>query len=145
VFVDHSVAGSRVHLSVPEGWARSRSAGVTSYTDKYNTIGIEVRPAAKPPTPTQARKVEVPRLRRDISHFQLQGVSVVHRKHGDAVHIVYLMDSAPNPVTGKVVRDVVEEFEFWRNGQTAVLSLAGPEHADNVDPWQIVSDSLHWQ
>jgi hypothetical protein len=55
------------------------------------------------------------------------------------------MDSAPNPVTGKVVRDAVERFEFWKAGEEAMLSLSGPQGADNVDPWQIVSDSLHWQ
>jgi hypothetical protein len=48
-------------------------------------------------------------------------------------------------VTGKVVRDAVERFEFWKAGEEAILSLSGPQGADNVDPWQIVSDSLHWQ
>ena len=61
------------------------------------------------------------------------------------MHITYLLDSAPNPVTDKVVRDAVERYEFWHAGQEAILTLTGPEHADNVDPWQIVSDSLQWK
>jgi hypothetical protein len=117
---------------------------VTTYTDKYNSINIEVRTSGQAPTVASARH-EVPQLQRTVSNFQLQGITTVQRKHGPAVHMLYLMDSAPNPVTGKVVRDAVERFEFWHAGQLAVLSLVGPQNADNVDPWQLVSDSLHWQ
>jgi hypothetical protein len=145
VFVDHTAPGSTVHFTVPEGWARSTSHGVTTFTDKYNSIGIEVRPLKRPPTPASARRIDVPELRRTVSNFRAGPITVVTRKHGQAVHIAYLMDSAPNPVTGKVVRDAVERFEFWHHGQEAILSLSGPQNADNVDPWQIVSDSLHWQ
>jgi hypothetical protein len=144
VFVDHTAPGTTVHFSVPEGWARSRTGGVTTYTDNYNSISIEVRSARHAPTVRSAGH-ELQQLRRTVSHFQLQGITTVQRKHGQAVHVLYLMDSAPNPVTGKVVRDAVERFEFWHAGQLAVLSLAGPQNADNVDPWQLVSDSLHWQ
>jgi len=144
VFVDHVAPGSRVHFSVPEGWARSTSHGVTTFTDKYNSISIEVRPRAHPPTVASTRRQDVPELRRSVPSFVARGVTTVTRAHGSAVHLVYLLDSAPNPVTDKVVRDVAERFEFWHAGQEAVLTLTGPEHADNVDPWQVVSDSLHW-
>jgi hypothetical protein len=145
VFVDHLAPGSTVHFTVPEGWARKATGGVTTYTDKYNSISIEVRPAQRAPTVASARRVDVPELRRSVSSFQAGAITEVTRQHGKAVHLAYLMDSAPNPVTGKVVRDAVERFEFWKAGQEAILSLSGPQGADNVDPWQIVSDSLHWQ
>jgi hypothetical protein len=145
VFVDHVARGSTVHFTVPEGWARKTTDGVTTYTDKYNSISIEVRPAQHPPTVASARRADVRELRRTVSNFQAGPITEVTREHGKAVELVYLMDSAPNPVTGKVVRDAVERFEFWKAGEEAILSLSGPQGADNVDPWQIVSDSLHWQ
>jgi hypothetical protein len=145
VFVDHVAPGSTVHFTVPEGWARKRTDGVTTYTDKYNSISIEVRRAQQPPTVASAGRVDVPELRRTVSNFQAGPITEVTRQHGRAVHVAYLMDSAANPVTGKVVRDAVERFEFWKDGDEAILSLSGPQGADNVDPWQIVSDSLHWQ
>jgi hypothetical protein len=145
VFVDHVAPGSTVHFTVPEGWARKTIDGVTTYTDKYNSISIEVRRAQQPPTVASAGRVDVPELRRTVSNFQAGPITEVTRQHGKAVHLAYLMDSAPNPVTGKVVRDAVERFEFWKAGEEAILSLSGPQGADNVDPWQIVSDSLHWQ
>jgi hypothetical protein len=144
VFVDHTAPGSTVHFTVPEGWARTTDHGITGFTDKYNSISVEVRPAQQPPTVASARR-EVPELRRNVSNFKPGPITEVTRQHGKAVHLAYLMDSAPSPVTGKVVRDAVERFEFWHAGEEAILTLAGPQGADNVDPWQVVSDSLQWQ
>ncbi|WP_191907992.1 hypothetical protein [Nocardioides cynanchi] len=145
VYVDHVAPGSHVHLTVPEGWAQVTKGGVTTYTDKYNSISIQVLPLAHPPTPSSVRAHEVPQLSRTVTSFHLQGITRVTRQHGSAVHVVYGLDSAPNPVTNKVVRDVAERFDFWHAGQEAVLTLTGPSNADNVDPWQTVSDSLQWK
>jgi hypothetical protein len=145
VFVDHVAPGSRVHFTVPEGWAKSKAGGVATFTDKYNSISIEVRPRSAAPTVASAKKQDVPQLRRSVSAFAAGPVTMVSRQHGHAVHIAYLLDSAPNPVTGKVVRDAAERFEFWHAGQEAILTLTGPQNADNVDPWRTVSDSLQWK
>jgi hypothetical protein len=145
VFVDHVAPGSRVHFTVPEGWARSTSGGVTTFTDKYNSISIEVRKLSHPPTLAGARRHDARQLRRSVTKFALNSIGQVTRQHGTAVHLVYGLDSRPNPVTGKVVRDVAERFEFWHAGQEAILTLTGPGNADNVDPWQTVSDSLQWK
>ncbi|NYD42630.1 hypothetical protein [Nocardioides panaciterrulae] len=134
-----------MHFSVPEGWARSTSGPVTTFTDKYNSISIKVRKRATAPTVASAKREDIPELRRSVPNFAPGEVSMVTRAHGPAVHITYLLDSAPNPVTDKVVRDVAERFEFWHQGQEAILTLTGPQHADNVDPWRIVSDSLQWK
>lgn len=146
VYVDHVAAGSRVHFSVPEGWGQTAQGGVMSFSDHFNGIAIQVVPASSAPTPASARQVDVPRLQASESRFQLTGIDTVTRKGaGTAVRLRYLVDSVPNPVTGKVVRDAVERYEFWRQGQEAVLTLTGPQNADNVDPWRIVSDSVTWK
>lgn len=144
VFVDYQVPGSTVHIKVPEGWSRSSSRGTTTFTDHYNSIAIEVVPRAKPPTVTTAQQVDVPQLRRTAAAFAHGSVSAQQRQHGKAVLLTYFLDSAPSPVTGKVVRDAAERYEFWHRGQEAVLTLTGPKGADNVDPWRLVSDSLRW-
>ncbi len=145
VFVDHTAPGSRVHFTVPEGWAMARSGPVTTFTDKYNSISIEVRRRASAPTVASAHKEDVPELQSSVANFALGDITMVTRQHGSAVHLAYQLDSAPNPVTDKVVRDAAERFEFWHAGEEAILTLTGPENADNVDPWQIVSDSLQWK
>ena len=145
VFVDHTARGTHVHFSVPEGWAQTRSGPVTTYTDKYNSVSIEVRQQSKPSTVASAKAHDVPKLQATVSSFQLKDVAPTTRQHGSGIEITYLLDSPPNQVTGKVVRDAVERFQFWHAGEEAILSLTGPENADNVDPWQIVSDSLQWK
>ena len=145
VFVDHTARGSRVHFTVPEGWAMARSGPMTTYTDKYNSISIEVRRRATAPTVASARKEDAAELRSTVSNVAIGDITSVTRQHGAAVHITYLLDSPANPVTDKVVRDAAERFEFWQGGQEAILTLTGPQNADNVDPWQIVSDSLQWK
>jgi hypothetical protein len=145
VFVTYHSPGSNLEIKVPEGWARRSTSGVTTFTDNYNSVGIQVIPTAKPPTVASAQATEVPALRNTVAKYSHGQVAMVQRQHGSAVLITYFADSEPNPVTGKVVRDVVQRFEFWHNGQEAVLTLTGPQGADNVDPWQLVSDSVQWQ
>ena len=68
----------------------------------------------------------------------------VARTAGAAILITYQADSAPNPVTGKVVVEAVERYEFWRNGLRVAITLVSPVGADNVDPWRKVTDSFAW-
>jgi hypothetical protein len=68
----------------------------------------------------------------------------VSRAGGTAVLIRYSADSQPDPVTGKVYKDAIERYEFYRNGTEAVVTLAGPAGADNVDPWRTVTNSFRW-
>jgi hypothetical protein len=145
VFVGYRAPHSRVRIMVPEGWARKTTGGVTTFTDNYNSIAIQVVAQPRPPTVKSALHTEVPRLRRKVDQFAHGQVVTVQRQHGRAVLVTYFLDSAPNNVTGKVVRDSAQRYEFWHRGQEAVLTLTGPKGADNVDPWRIVSDSLHWQ
>lgn len=145
VFVDYRYPGSRVHVRVPEGWARSTSSGTTTFTDHYNSISLQVVTASSRPTMASVRSQDVPRLRRTATSFAQPKTSQVARTHGRAVLLTYLQDSAPDPVTGKVVRDASERYAFWSHGQEALLTLTGPKGADNVDPWRLVSDSLQWR
>jgi hypothetical protein len=145
VFVNYRVPRSNVHIKVPEGWARSNGGGTVSFTDHYNSIAISVVPMNSAPTVTSARQIEVPHIEHSVSNYAPGNVTTVRRQHGSAVLVTYLLDSAPDKVTGKVVRDAAERYEFWHAGQEAILTLTGPKGADNVDPWRIVSDSLAWQ
>ena len=112
-------------------------------TNKLNTITIHTSPAAAP-TMAAARAAEVPVIQRSVHGFVLAGLSTVNRPAGMAVLIRYSADSQPDPVTGKVYKDAVERYEFYRNGTEAVVTLAGPAGADNVDPWRTVTNSFRW-
>lgn len=145
VFIDYRVPGSTVHIKIPEGWARASAGGATTFTDSLNSISIQIVKQSKPPTVASAMRDDVAQLRKTTSKFSRGTVSAIQRSGGQPVLITYYVDSAQDLVTGKVVRDAVERYLFWHNGQEAILTLTGPKTADNVDPWRIVSDSLRWQ
>ena len=144
VFVAYRPPGGGFTVKVPEGWARVQRGGTVAFTDKLNTIRMETRPAPAAPTVALTRQVELPAIRSASRHYEPGEVTRVRRAAGDVVLVTYKADAAADPVTGKVVHDAVERYEFWHGGTEAILTLAGPVGADNIDPWRIVTDSFRW-
>lgn len=144
-FVAYSPPSGGFSVKIPEGWARVEAGEAVTFTDKLNSIRMETVVAAAAPTIQSAQQNEVPKIQAAVANFKAGEVTSVTRKAGAAVLITYGADSAPDPVTGKVVYDAVERYEFWKAGTEVVLTLSGPQGADNVDPWRIVTDSFGWQ
>lgn len=145
VFVPYTPAGERYQVWVPEGWSRTTDGAATVFTDKFNSVRMESLPRPAALDVSAATADEVPALAASVPGYQAGAVTSVPRKGGEAVLITYTAASAADPVTGKSVTTAVERYEFWRNGQEIVVTLTGPQGADNVDPWRIVSDSFRWQ
>lgn len=144
-FVSFTPPSGGFSVKVPEGWARTEAGRAVIFTDKLNSVRIEALDAAAAPTVDSATRDELPAIRAGVTNFEGGKVSAVTRSAGPGVLITYRADSPPDPVTGKVIRHDVERYEFWRAGRTVVLTLSGPQGADNVDPWRTVTDSLRWQ
>ncbi|MEU3403011.1 hypothetical protein ABZ766_03520 [Streptomyces sp. NPDC006670] len=132
-------------LSVPEGWARTSTGPVTAFTDKLNRIEVSEHAAANVPTTASVTARDVPALAKAVPGFSPGKASEVTRKAGKAILYTYQGTSAPDPVTGKTLRDAFERYVFHHNGGDVVLVLSGPVKADNVDPWRTVTDSLRWR
>ena len=66
-----------------------------------------------------------------------------HGKPGEKV--TFTRRSAPDPVTGKRLKIVVDRYEYGHGGEVAVLDLATPEGVDNVDAYRMISESFKWQ
>ncbi|WP_246459801.1 hypothetical protein [Streptomyces himalayensis] len=144
-YVAFTPPGGGFSVKVPEGWARTSKGTVTSFTDKLNRVELAPVSAASAPTTGSVTAQTVPQLRRSVPHFAMAHVSVISRHAGKAVLLTYQGDSAPDPVTGKLVRDAFERYAFYRHGHEVDVTLSGPVHADNVDPWRIVTDSFTWR
>jgi len=145
VFVPYAPPSGNFALKVPEGWGRSDAGQAVVFTNKLNSIRIETSTAASAPTTASAAQVEVPAIRAASKNFEPGKVTEVRRKAANAVLITYRADSEASPVTGKVIHLDVERYEFWRNGNQVTLTLSGPQGADNVDPWRMVTDSFAWR
>jgi hypothetical protein len=144
VFVVYRPPSGGYSVKVPEGWARSESNGAVTFTDKLNSIRMETVDAPTAPTVASVTQNDIPPINAAAKNFERGTVKDVTRKAGTAVLATYRADSEPNAVTGKVVHDAVERYTFWRAGKAVVLTLSGPQGADNVDPWRIVTDSFTW-
>jgi hypothetical protein len=143
-FVDFAPSTGGYTIKVPEGWARTDGRSDVSFTDKLNTIQVQLVSAATAPTPESAQAQDVPELAKQVTCFGGGDVSTVPRSAGTAVLIKYRADAPADAVTGKVIRDDVERYLFWQSGMEAVITLSGPAGSDNVDPWKLVTDSFRW-
>ncbi len=142
-FVDYTPAVGGYSVKVPEGWARTESAASVLFSDKYNSITIDATAAAAAPV-AAAGQAELTALAATATGFTAGTVSTVERAAGPVLLITYRADSPVNAVTGKVVSQDVERYEFWNRGRLVTLTLAAPVGSDNVDPWRTVTDSLQW-
>jgi hypothetical protein len=144
-YVLFSPASGGFTVKVPEGWARTDEGSAVTFTDKLNRIRLEAVVAPAPPTVDSARATGLASIKGVTAGYQGGEVTTVQRPAGGAVLIRYQAAAAPDPVTGKVVRDAVERYEFWRGGTEAIIVLSGPATADNVDPWRVITDSFRWR
>jgi hypothetical protein len=131
-------------VTVPEGWAQTHSGSKVTFTSNLNSVQVEHEPAAGALSAAGVKAKDVQSLARTLKGFHLQSVAPVKRSGQTAIRIKYLAKSAPNSVTGKAVTDAAERYLFVRNGKEAIITLAGPNGADNVDAWRTMSNSLKW-
>jgi hypothetical protein len=141
-FVRYSNKPGGYAFTHPEGWAQTGSGTQVRFTDKLNGVTVESLRATHAPTVSSARSTEVPRLQSSVPAFQLGRISRVTLPGGTGVHIVFRRNSDPDPVTGKVYRDEVEEYLIFHAGRLVRMDLYGPVGADNVDAYHTMSQSL---
>lgn len=132
-------------MKVPEGWSRTASDHSVRFFDKYDEIDASLGAATAAPTVASVQASEIPDLETGGHAVKISAVKAVKLAAGPAVRISYLSNSAPNPVTGKQIRLEHERFIVFRDGKTVTLDLAAPAGADNVDQWQLISNSLQWK
>jgi hypothetical protein len=141
-FVSYSNRAGHYSFTHPEGWARTAAGVRVRFTDKLNGVTVESLAAPQKPTVASARSSDVPRLKSAAPAFELRDVSAVSVPAGKGVRIVFRRNSDPDPVTGKVYRDEVEEYVVFHHGMLVRMDLYGPVGADNVDAYRTMSQSL---
>ncbi|MGB3330276.1 MAG: hypothetical protein WBA46_15055 [Thermomicrobiales bacterium] len=146
-FVTYTSAAGGYAIAMPEGWARQETGPNVTFSDKLHAFSVSIFCADTAPTDATARAETQPggSLQASTPGFELAGISDVQLPAGQAVHITYRADSAPDDVTGKQHRVDMERFELFHNGKVAVITLSTPAGSDNVDVARQVSESLTWQ
>ncbi|MEP6563566.1 MAG: hypothetical protein ABJB10_00420 [Mesorhizobium sp.] len=132
-------------MKVPEGWARSDHADGASFVDKLDGVVVSASNADAAPTVDSTKADYVPKLQATGRAIRVTAVKQVKLPAGPAIRIVYTSNSEPNAVTNKQVRLENERYLYFRDGKFVTLELYAPKGADNVDQWQLMSNSLRWK
>ena len=127
-------------MKYPEGWAQTGSGDRVTFRDKNNIVRVVVA-TGNEPTVAQVR-AEVGSL----AGAQVTGgpTSISIGGH-PAIKVVYATESAPNSVTGKRVRLVVDRYYVGSAGKVAVVDLGTPQGVDNVDAYRLMIQSFRWR
>src|SRR4051794_31638414 len=143
-FVSYASRGGYT-IEVPEGWPRTDAPNHEHWQSKLIAVDVRVVDRKSAPTTASVRADEMPAIERSTRCATVGNVSSVLRKSGPAIRVVYRAESDPEPVTGKVVLDDVERYDFWHAGKELVVTLSAPRGSDNVDVWRRITDSVKWQ
>ena len=136
VFANHAAGYS---IKYPEGWAQQGSGDRVTFRDKNNIVRIVVGRGA---APTQASvRADVTQLGKARIERAPQAMTISGRP---AFKVVYSTESAPNAVTGKRVKLVVDRYYLWQAGRRAVVDLGTPQGVDNVDAYRLMIESFRW-
>jgi hypothetical protein len=127
-------------MKYPEGWAQQGSGDRVTFRDKNNIARVVVAAGA---APTRA-DVQADVARLGGAHVQSppQAITVAGRP---VFKVVYSTESAPNEVTGKRVKLVVDRYYLSTGGHRAVVDLGTPEGVDNVDAYRLMIESFRWK
>jgi hypothetical protein len=144
VFVAYAPPEAGYSLKVPLGWTpTNRPDGGVGFTDKLNTIIVRAVRSNDAPDEASARN-DLVRVRSTARGFSGGEVSTVIRPAGRVVLLTYRADAPADAVTGKVVNDDVQRYDYFHDGLRVTVTLTGPHGADNVDPWRTVTDSVRF-
>jgi hypothetical protein len=139
VFLAFANRAAGYSMKYPEGWAQQGNADQVTFRDKNNIVRIVI---GRGTAPTRAS------VRADVAHLGSakvesppQALTISGRP---AIKVVYSTESAPNAVTGKRVKLVVDRYYLWKGGRRAVADLGTPVGVDNVDAFRLMIESFRW-
>ena len=139
VFLTLTNTAAGYTMKYPEGWAQQGKGNRVTFRDKNNIVRVIVGAAA---TPTKASvQAEIRRLRGVQIRTPPQATTIAGKP---AFKVVYSTESAPNAVTGKRLKLVVDRYYLWNSGRRAVVDLGTPEGVDNVDAYRLMIESFRW-
>jgi hypothetical protein len=143
VFLTFTERSAPFSIKYPEGWTRSGAKVTVTFRDKNNLVRVLVRPGATPTTASVSSDLAT--LRRANATFTFTAPHAVTLPAGGAIRARYTTVTAPNPVTGRRVKLVVDRYELARGGRVAIVDLGTPVGVDNVDAYRMMIESFRWR
>jgi hypothetical protein len=143
VFLTFAPRPAGFSIKYPEGWTRSGTKGSVSFRDKNNLVRVLVRSGAAPTAASVSSQLAA--LKRATPTLTVTLPHAVTLRAGSAIRARYTTLTAPNPVTGRRVKLVVDRYELAQGGRVAVVDLGTPVGVDNVDAYRMMIESFRWR
>jgi hypothetical protein len=131
-------------LKVPEGWSRTDRPNGAVFVDKYDVVDVSAA-VGSAPNAADVKTNEAKALVSAGHAVTITSIKDLKLRGGPAVVIAYTANSDPNAVTGKQVRLERARYLIFAKGKLVTLDLAAPKGADNVDQWNLMSNSVQIQ
>jgi hypothetical protein len=143
VFLVYTNTAAGYSIKYPEGWTRRGSGANVTFRDKNNLVHVSIARGGGPtPVSVTTRLNALKRSNATLTFNAPQTVTIgAHR----TVKVVYSTESAPNPVTGKRVKLIVDRYELASGGRVATVDLGTPTGVDNVDAYRMMIESFKWR
>jgi hypothetical protein len=139
VFTNRSAGYS---IKYPDGWTQAGAGTDVTFRNKNNLVHVVIV-KGRAPTPASVAS-QLNSLRSSNPTVSFQAPQLVHLGSSTAVKAIYSTESAPNAVTGKRVKLVVDRYELTHGGKVATVDLGTPVGVDNKDAYRMMIQSLHW-
>ena len=133
-------------MKYPEGWTIQRPGSDTlTISDKNNLVRVVIgRGTAPSPASVAAALTALKKSSPTLTFTAPQKFAVPGSSR--AVKAVYTTESAPNPVTGKRVKLIVDRYVLLGpGGRVASVDLGTPVGVDNVDAYRMMIESFSWR
>ncbi len=143
-FIDYASPRGDYSLKAPEGWGRVGGESDITFADKFNGLKVELRDFAGTLTIDGATSSIVPEIVKAGRAVTVKSIASLGRKGGQAIVVTYESNSDPNPVTNRQIRLEDKAYLFLEKGKLAIVTVWAPWGADNVDQWNLISDSFRW-
>ena len=146
VFLVLTNARGGYSMKYPEGWTiQGSGSDKVTISDKNNLVRVVI---ARGPAPTPASVASaLSTLKRSSSTLTFTAPhTFALPASAHSVKAVYTTESAPNPVTGKRVKLIVDRYVLQgRGGRVATVDLGTPVGVDNVDAYRMMIQSYTWK
>jgi len=142
VFLTFRNQAAGYSILYPEGWARKGGGSRTTFQDKNNVIRIVVRRGHRPTV--ASTRADVEKLKASTPSLTVGSAQTVTLQGQQVVKVSYSSESAPNPVTGRRVKLVIDRYVYFKGGRVAAVDLGTAVGVDNVDAYRMISRSFKW-
>jgi hypothetical protein len=129
-------------MRYPEGWTQSGSGPNVTFHDKNNVVHVVISRGSAPTVASVTAQLKA--LKRISPTLTFKTPKTFPLGSTTAIRTVYTTESAPDPVTNRRVKLIVDRYEFVSRGRVATVDLGTPVGVDNVDAYRRMITSFRW-